>query len=130
MSPTDRYIAAFVESFPQPMQPGLLYVSTAYSTAGHLCPCGCGGEVVTKLSPARYRVILDGEVSLTPSVAAVGLQCNSHYFVTRGRVDWHAQLSTQQAARARTADQRAAVQHRASSRMGWAKRLWRQVRGQ
>lgn len=130
MTPTDRYEAAFVESFPQPMQPGVLYVSTAYSTAGHLCPCGCGGEVVTKLSPARYKVSLDGEVSLTPSVAAVGLQCNSHYFITRGRVDWHMQLSTQQAARARTADQRAVEQHRASPRVSWAKRLWRRVRGQ
>ena len=37
--------------------------------------------------PARYRVIYDGEVSLKPSVAATGLPCNSHCFITPGEVD-------------------------------------------
>ena len=101
MSGTGRYVAAFVDSFPTPMAPGVLYVSTTYSSAGHLCPCGCRGEVVTKLSPARYRVVFDGEVSLRPSVAAVGLRCNSHYFITRGQVDWHATLDRREEARAR-----------------------------
>lgn len=103
----NHYTLEVVESFPTPMLPGVLYVSPAYSTAGHLCPCGCGGTVVTKLSPARYRVIFDGEVSLQPSVAASGLACNSHYFITRGNVDWHHKLDKAQAARAQTADRRA-----------------------
>jgi hypothetical protein len=86
MNRTPRYVAEFVESFPTPMEPGILYISSKYSTAGHLCPCGCGREVVTKLSPARWRITLDGEVSLWPSVAATGLPCDSHYFITRGEV--------------------------------------------
>lgn len=88
MNRTERYTPEFVESFPTPMEPGVLYISTMYSTAGHLCPCGCGHEVVTKLSPARYHVVLDGEVLLRPSVAATALPCKSHYFITRGQVDW------------------------------------------
>jgi Family of unknown function (DUF6527) len=104
---TEHYRAEFVTSFPTPLAPGTLYISTSYATAAHLCPCGCGGEVVTKLSQARYRIIFDGEVSLAPSVAATALVCNSHYFITRGQVDWHRKLTVQQTARARDSDQRA-----------------------
>jgi hypothetical protein len=128
MSRTDHYSAAFVESFPTPMRPGVLYISPSYSTAGHVCPCGCGREMVTKLSPARWRVIFDGEVSLWPSVAATGLPCNSHYFITRGRVDWHPELSVEQAARARQVDQRTVEEHRVeTSESGWVGRLRRRL---
>jgi hypothetical protein len=127
MSRTPRYVAVFVESFPTPMEPGILYISGKYSTAGHLCPCGCGREVVTKLSPARWRITFDGEVSLWPSVAAVGLPCNSHYFITRGEVDWRHNLTGAQAARAREADRHAVDKHRATDD-GLVKRLWRRLR--
>ena len=109
---TQHYVAQFVKSFPTPMDPGVLYISSTYSTAGHICPCGCGREVVTKLSPARWKIIFDGEISLKPSVAAMGLPCNSHYFITRGQVDWHAKLDAVQAARAQVADRRALEDHR------------------
>lgn len=61
MSRIEHYTAEFVESFPTPMEPGVLYVSGIFSTAGHICPCGCGREVVTKLSPVRWKVVFDGE---------------------------------------------------------------------
>jgi hypothetical protein len=126
MSRTARYTAEFIESFPTPMETGVLYVSVKYSTAGHICPCGCGREVVTKLSPARWKVTFDGEVSLWPSVAATALPCNSHYFITRGEVDWHESLAPPQAARAQAADRRAVEDYRAT-RDGYAKRLWRRL---
>ena len=127
MSPPHHYTAQFVESFPTPMEPGVLYVSTAYSTAGHICPCGCEREVVTKLSPARWRIIYDGEVSLRPSVAAAGLPCNSHYFITRGQVDWRRKLDQAQKANVRAADRRAVELGRAPARTvgGWWTRLKR-----
>ena len=128
MSTTGRYAAAFVDSFPTPMEPGVLYISTLYSTAGHICPCGCGGEVVTKLSPARYRIIFDGEISLKPSVAAVGLECNSHYFIIRGDVDWQGKLDHREEARARASDQRAVEEMRTVGRGGWMLRVWRRIR--
>lgn len=131
MSRSDRYTAEFVESFPQPMEPMFLYISLPYSIAGHICPCGCGREVVTKLSPARYKVIFDGEVSLKPSVAATGLPCNSHYFITRGRVEWHRKLNATQAARAQAADAMAVQAHRSPAlkpRSAWWERLRRLTR--
>lgn len=42
-----QYSAAFVDSFPTPMEPGILYISAQYSTAGHSCPAGAG----TRSSP-------------------------------------------------------------------------------
>lgn len=131
MTQIDRYVMHCVESFPTPMEPGVLYVSLTYSTAGHICPCGCGREVVTKLSPARYRIVFDGEVSLKPSVAATGLPCNSHYFITRGEVDWHAKLDRDQMARAQGADRRAIEAQRTPSprrRANWWKRVWGRLR--
>jgi hypothetical protein len=133
MTRTTYYTAQFVESFPAPMESGVLYVSMTYSTAGHICPCGCSREVVTKLSPARWRVIFDGEVSLKPSVAATGLPCNSHYFITRGEVDWRPQLDGNQAARAQAVDRRAVEALRApvpaqphhSERRSWWSRITR-----
>jgi Family of unknown function (DUF6527) len=114
------------------MEEGVLYISTAYSIAGHICPCGCGREVITKLSPPRWRVIYDGEVSLKPSVAATGLPCNSHYFITRGEVDWRYKLDAVQAAKTQTADRRAIEDHRASAPSpgqgaSWWSRLWRRT---
>lgn len=125
MSRTEHYAARFVDSFPTPMDPGVLYVSATYSTAGHICPCGCGREVITKLSPARWRIIFDGEVSLKPSVAATGLPCNSHYFITRGQVDWHRKLEARQAFAARETDRRAIEGHRAAVPNGWLARFMR-----
>lgn len=127
MTQIDHYAMQCVESFPTPMEPGVLYMSLTYSTAGHICPCGCGREVVTKLSPARYRIIFDGEVSLRPSVAATGLPCNSHYFISRGTVGWHAKLDLAQAARAQAADRRAVEAHQTPTRQpraNWWKRIW------
>lgn len=129
MSRTDHYTAEFVDSFPEPFELGIIYVSAKYSTAGHLCPCGCEREVVTKLSPARWHLIFDGEVSLRPSVATAGMPCNSHYFITRGTVDWQHPLSAAHVSRAREIDGRALDAHRAAGQQGWPARLWRHLRG-
>ena len=129
MSRIGRYTAEFVDSFPTPFEPGIIYVSAKYSTAGHLCPCGCEREVVTKLSPARWRLIFDGEVSLQPSIATAGMPCNSHYFITRGTVEWQHPLSATDVAQAGENDRRALDAHRAAAQHGWPARLWRHLRG-
>ncbi len=129
MNRTSHYTGEFVESFPSPFQPGILYISTKYATAGHLCPCGCEREVVTKLSPARWSVIFDGEVSLRPSVAATGLPCNSHYFITQGGVEWCSALTATQVIRVREIDQRALEDNCVIEERGWIARIWRRVRG-
>lgn len=79
--------AQFVESFPSQMAPGVLYVSIAYKTTGHLCCCGCGTEVIAPLSPAQWVLTYDGDtVSLSPSIGNWTLECQSHYVIRRGSV--------------------------------------------
>lgn len=84
----------FVDSFPSTMQPGVLYVSILYRTCGHLCCCGCGEEVVTPLSPARWAFTYDGRTaSLSPSVGNWSLPCRSHYWISNDRIHWSRRYS-------------------------------------
>lgn len=98
---------AFVESFPTQMQAGTVYVSIPFATVGHLCCCGCGEEVITPLSPARWRLEYDGRsISLRPSIGNWNLPCRSHYWITDNAVRWAEDWSDAKIARAIAADQR------------------------
>jgi hypothetical protein len=66
MTAINRIQPEFVEFIPERLNPGILYVSRRFSTATHLCCCGCGSEVVTPLNPAKWRLTeRGGKVSLT-----------------------------------------------------------------
>jgi len=87
--PTTTFQFEFVKHIPRPVEHGILYISIEYATAIHLCACGCGYEVVTKLSPDRWKLTFDGEfVSLYPSIGNFDLPCRSHYWITHSRVQW------------------------------------------
>src|ERR1043165_3319896 len=112
MSRIDRVSHEFVDSFPTPMQSGVLYISLPYKTAGHLCCCGCGQEVVTPLSPTDWKLIFDGETaSLHPSIGSWTLPCRSHYFISRGQVEWSGAWSRDRVAAAQAQDRRAKRQY-------------------
>ena len=97
----------FADSFPAAMQEGVLYVSIPYCTCGHLCCCGCGHEVVTPLSPARWSLTYDGQnVSLHPSVGNWALACQSHYWIRKGKVVWSRRYSPSEVAENREYDRR------------------------
>lgn len=77
---------SFVKSFPECLQPGVLYISMEYASASHLCCCGCGEEVVTPFAPTEWKMAFDGEsVSLWPSIGNWNLPCRSHYIIRDGR---------------------------------------------
>lgn len=77
----------FVDSFPERLESGLLYVSLEFGSVAHSCCCGCGEEVVTPLTPTDWKITYDGEtVTLHPSVGSWTLPCRSHYVIRRGRV--------------------------------------------
>lgn len=80
---------SFVEHFPDQLEPGVLYVSMMYAICAHSCACGCGQKVITPLSPTKWKLLYDGEaVTLYPSIGNYGFPCQSHYFLTKGRVEW------------------------------------------
>ncbi|GAW51701.1 MULTISPECIES: DUF6527 family protein [unclassified Nocardioides] len=103
---TDQYKPEFIESFPDSMNPGVLYISIEYGTCGHLCACGCGNEVITPLGPAQWSLTYDGRnASLRPSIGNWSLPCKSHYIVDRGGVvRWARTFTDREIARNRDRD--------------------------
>jgi hypothetical protein len=77
----------FVETIPEGLDAGVLYVSMNYATAIHLCACGCGKEVVTPFSPTDWKLYFDGEnVTLHPSIGNWSFPCRSHYWIRGGKI--------------------------------------------
>ena len=112
MSPVRSVRPEFVESFPEVMEQGVLYVSISYRTCGHLCCCGCGQEVVTPLSPAQWSVTFNGQdLSLWPSVGNWALPCQSHYWIREGHVVWSRRYSPSEIAANRDDDRRRLAEH-------------------
>ena len=77
----------FVDIIPEETEEGILYVSLKYCTAIHRCPCGCGHEVVTPISPSDWQLTFDGRsVSLSPSIGSYNLECKSHYWIINNKI--------------------------------------------
>lgn len=86
----------FVEFIPDHIEPGSLMISLKFNTAIHKCPCGCGQEVVTPLSPAQWQLIYNGEsVSLKPSIGNWSFDCKSHYWIRNNQIEWAERWSPQ-----------------------------------
>jgi hypothetical protein len=84
----------FVDVIPARLDEGVVYISLAYDTMVHLCCCGCENEVVTPLNPFDWQLTYDGDaISISPSIGNWALKCQSHYWITRGRVHWAAMWS-------------------------------------
>lgn len=97
----------FVQRIPERIERAVLYISIPYATAVHLCACGCGSEVVTPLTPTDWEMTFDGEtVSLSPSIGNWSFECQSHYWIRRGRVRWSRWMSREEIERARARDRR------------------------
>ena len=79
----------FVDHVPEVMEEGVVYVSIPFALVSHKCPCGCGEEVVTPISPTDWELIFDGEsVSLYPSIGNWSYKCRSHYWIWKNRIEW------------------------------------------
>lgn len=98
----------FVNSFPDRLQPGILYISMGYATASHSCCCGCGEEIVTPFAPTEWKMTFNGEaVSLWPSIGNWNLPCRSHYIIRDGRAIEAAPWSDEQIGFEKRRDRRA-----------------------
>lgn len=87
----------FIESVPERLEDGTLYISQKYGMAIHKCCCGCGEEVVTPLTPAKWQLQIEGGlISLYPSIGNWSFQCKSHYWIIMNRVEWAPTMSNRQ----------------------------------
>lgn len=81
-----------VQYMPKELEPGILYVSEEFSTAAHLCACGCGSKIRTPLGPTEWNVKeTKNGPSLHPSIGNWQEQCKSHYWINRGEIKWSSQ---------------------------------------
>ena len=79
---------------PDALQEGVIYVSLRFATVSHLCACGCGIEVVTPLSPTEWKMtLIEGRVTLHPSIGNWSFPCRSHYWVKNNQVVWASDAS-------------------------------------
>ncbi|WP_041839388.1 MULTISPECIES: DUF6527 family protein [Acidobacterium] len=100
-----HFAPQFVESIPEILKPGELYVSMSLASVIHLCACGCGQEVVTPLSPTDWKLCFDGEnVTLDPSIGNWNFECRSHYWIRGGKVRWSGSWSREEIAEGRAYD--------------------------
>jgi hypothetical protein len=91
MSKITEITCTFVDSAPERLRPGTMYISTKYRAIVHLCLCGCLEKVVLNLDSDSnsWSFTYDGRsISIAPSVGNIGLPCRSHYIVRRNRVRW------------------------------------------
>ena len=102
----------FVESFPEMLERGVLYVSLEFGSATHSCCCGCGEEVVTPITPTDWNITYDGEtVTLHPSVGSWMLPCRSHYVIRHNRVFEAPPWTDEEVSAERHRDRRAKAAH-------------------
>ncbi len=98
---------SFVETVPEQLESGVLYVSIEFATVIHLCCCGCGNEVVTPLSSTDWRLTFDGEsVSLYPSIGNWNFSCRSHYWIRCNQIEWAREWSDRESREGRRSDRK------------------------
>lgn len=78
-----------VETIPEQLEHGVIYVSEKYETAIHLCACGCGVQTVTPFNkPDGWLLTRDTNgVTLRPSIGNQKFECKSHYWITNGAIE-------------------------------------------
>src|SRR5437867_3984515 len=90
---------------PKALENGVLYISTKFGTASHLCCCGCGTKIVTPLRETEYKLTQRGNlVSLHPSIGNWNHPCQSHYWIRDNQIVWAPGMSPAEIRRGRAYD--------------------------
>jgi len=102
-----RVKSEHVHFMPRQLQPSVLYVSAEFSTAAHLCACGCGTKIRTPLGPTEWKITESAKgPTLWPSVGNWQQPCCSHYVIKHGDVLWAGQWTEAQVAAGRAREDR------------------------
>jgi hypothetical protein len=118
----------FVDRIPKALPDGVIYISEKYSTAAHNCCCGCGVKIMTPLKPGRWRLVKSaGLVSLHPSIGNWSAACQSHYWISRNRIEWERIYTPSEIAANRVRDKRV-LREANELRYASEKGFWRRLR--
>jgi hypothetical protein len=129
MPRVDRLRTEFVESMPEVLEDGVIYVSERYRIALHNCCCGCGEEVSTPLSPTEYSLRVERHgVTVDPSIGNHDFACKSHYLIEGGSIVWAGAMSRMAIERGRERERRLKRALRPRGIRSVAAWLWRTLR--
>jgi hypothetical protein len=81
----------YCDYIPDKLNEGVLYISTQFKIAIHLCACGCGGQTVTPLGQGDWTLTDGGgKVTLRPSIGNFLGESpyHAHYYVTNNKIEW------------------------------------------
>lgn len=89
-------LPVYVDSVPERLEEGILYISKKYGIAMHNCACGCGEKTVTPFEVGErnkdgWKLIEAGSiVSLTPSIGNFSGESpyHAHYFIRNNKIEW------------------------------------------
>lgn len=85
----NKITVKYTKLIPKKLRNNTLYISNEYSTAVHLCACGCTNKVVTPFTSSDWSMIVNDEgVTLRPSIGNWYFSCQSHYWITDSRIQW------------------------------------------
>jgi hypothetical protein len=69
--------------------------------------CGCGNKIITPIGPINWSFNeIDGKPTLCPSLGNWQLPCRSHYWITKGVIEWSYQWSDEQIEVGRKAEEK------------------------
>jgi hypothetical protein len=124
---TERFKLERVHYMPNKLESDMLYVSEEFGTAAHLCACGCGVKIRTPLGPTEWSFEETKRgPSLSPSIGNWQQACQSHYWITEGRVSWARKWSPEQIAEGRRQEvERRRDHYDALYSSGVIRRFWR-----
>lgn len=128
----DNLEVEFVETMPEVLDNGVLYVSEECRVALHNCCCGCGEEVSTPLGPTEYRLkLVDGKATLKPSIGNHDYACRSHYVIEDGLIEWAGAMSREDIEAGRELDRllkRGPKPRGSRAVLSWLRNLYKKVR--
>jgi len=121
-----RFSVKRVRYMPRELEPEVLYVSKEFSTAAHLCACGCGAKIRTPLGPTDWQLTTSRRgPTLHPSIGNWQEPCQSHYIISAGEVIWMDRWSPEQIAAGRRGEERRSREYFESRpRKGILRRAW------
>ena len=128
---TARYELRSVAFMPGELEPGILYVAKEFGAAAHLCACGCGAVIRTPLDETEWSLYeTDEGPSLEPSIGNWQEQCQSHYWITGGKVIWAPKWNSEEIEIGRRREQQRRSEHYQrlyAERPGVLRQLWRRI---
>jgi hypothetical protein len=76
------------EKLPAQVGPYEFHYSRRFEMAAVACACGCGHRIMLNLLDQHKVKIEGGLPTVSPSILVSDAPCLSHFFITRGKVDW------------------------------------------